>query len=359
MTRVCALLLAAILGGGSLAAQELWVSDSLRLLADSAPLFASHDVLELRLEAPFKTVLRDRSQESEYHPGQLFYVDDRGDSVVLDVRVRTRGKFRLQRRICGFPNLHINFRRSQAENTLFAGQNRLSMVAHCQDNRSQYEQYTLQEYLLYRTYNLLTDTSVRVRLARVTYVDTEGDRDPLTRYMFFLEHFDMLAARHGWEVIEVPQVPPHQQDAHHLLLIEIFQFMIGNSDWSIFRAAEGESCCHNVKIIGTMFPPVVPVPYDFDWSGVISAPYAKPDPRLNIRDVRQRRYWGVCRPAEEFAAIFPLFNERQQAIYDLWRSQEGLDAKRLERTIEYFDEFYEIINDSRKADREIVRKCRR
>lgn len=359
MRRCFALLLATGLSSGGLAAQELEVvSDSLRMVADTAPLFASHDVLELRLEAPLKTVLRDRSQESEYHPGKLFYVDGRGDSVEFDVRVKTRGKFRLQRRICGFPNLHINFRRSQVANTIFAGQNRLSIVAHCQDNRSEYEQHTLQEYLLYRTYNLLTDTSVRVRLARITYIDTEGDRDPITRYMFFLENFDMLAARHGWEEIEVPLVPPDQQDAHHLLLIEVFQFMILNSDWSIFRAAEGESCCHNMKMVGTMIE-VTPVPYDFDWSGVIAAPYAKPDPRLGIRSVRQRRYWGICRPAEEFTAIFPVFNERRDAIYELWRSQEGLDPKRLERALEDFDDFYEIINDRGKVGREILRECRR
>jgi len=341
-----------------LEAQNETTTDSLRLVTQAVPLFASHDLLELRIEAPLSTIFEDRDQESEYHPGILSYVDEGGDSVVLDMRAKTRGFFRLRRRTCGFPNLHINFRRRQVENTLFAGLNRVSIVAHCQDRRPEYEQFTLQEYLIYRSFNQLSDTSIRVRLARATYIDTEGKRDSLTKYMFVLEPFEMLAERHGWEVLEVPFVPPNQQDQIGLLLLEMFQFLIGNTDWSATQSANGEPCCHNVKLIGTMAGPVIPVPYDFDWSGVISAPYARPDPAVGVRHVRDRRYWGFCRPAEEFVPIFSLFNERKAAIYTLWREQVGLDERRLDRSLEYFDEFYDIINDSGKTRREISMQCR-
>jgi hypothetical protein len=358
MKRLFSVFAAMLLAGSGLNAQDDAAVDSLREVAETAPLFASHDVLELRIEAPFNTIFKDREQESTYHPGTVSYVDESGDSVVLDMRARTRGKFRLQKRTCGFPNLHVNFRRRQVENTVFAGQNRISIVAHCQDKKDEYEQFTLQEYLIYRTFNQLSDRSVRVRLARTTYIDTDDKRDSLTKYMFILEPFDMLAARHGWEVLEVPIVPPDQQDPPSLLLFEVFQFLIGNTDWSAFQAVPGESCCHNAKLIGTMIGPVVPIPYDFDWSGVISAPYAKPDPLVGVRRVRDRRYWGICRPPEEFVPPFNLFNERREAIYDIWRRQDGLEERRLERTLEYFDEFYEIINDSRKTEREILRQCR-
>ncbi len=349
---------AMMLVASGVAAQDDTVADSLRRVAQTVPLFASHDVLELRIEAPLTRIFKDRGQDSEYHPGTLSYVDDSGDSVVLDIRARTRGYFRLQKRICGFPNLHINFRRRQVENTVFAGQNRVSIVAHCQDNRSEYEQFTLQEYLIYRTFNQLTDKSVRVRLARATYIDTDGKRDSLTKYMFILEPFEMLAARHGWEVLEVPFVPPYQQDQFSLLLVEVFQFLIGNTDWSTFQKSAGQSCCHNGKLIGTMAGPVIPVPYDFDWSGVISAPYARPHPQAGVRHVRERRYWGICRPPEEFAPVFDLLNDRRAAIYELWRGLEGLEQRRLDNTLEYFDEFYQIINDPGKTKREILMKCR-
>jgi hypothetical protein len=349
----------ALLAASGLEAQDDVSADSLRRIAQAAPLFASHDVLELRIEAPLTTIFKDRDQDSEYQPGTLSYVDDGGDSVVLDMRARTRGFFRLRKRTCGFPNLHINFRRRQVENTVFAGQNRVSIVAHCQDNKPEYEQFTLEEYLIYRTFNQLTDRSVRVRLARATYIDTDGKRDSLTKYMFILEPFDMLAARHGWEVLEVPHVPPDQQEPSSLLMFEVFQFLIGNTDWSSTQASDGGPCCHNAKLIGTMAGPVIPVPYDFDWSGVISAPYAIPDPQVGVHHVRDRRYWGICRPPEEFVGVFSLFNDQREAIYELWRGQEGLEESRLDHTIEYFDEFYEIISDSRRTRREILLKCRR
>jgi hypothetical protein len=333
-------------------------ADSLRRIAEAAPLFGSHEVLSVQIAAPLESILDDRDQDSEYHAGTLAYVDESGGSVVLDIRAKTRGHFRLQQRICNFPNLHINFRRRQVEHTVFAGLNRVAIVAHCQDTRPDYEQFAIQEYLIYRTFNLLTDHSVRVRLARATYVDTEGERDSVTKYMFFLEPFEMLAARHGWTVLEIPAAFPSAHDPFGLPLAEVFEFLIGNTDWDPFRKSTDGDCCHNGKLIGTMAGPVFFVPYDFDWSGVISAPYAKPAPEVGVRNVWERRYRGICHRMEALGPVFQRFNDRRQAIYDLWRGQEGLEEGRLERTLAYFDEFYEIINSEGRVRYEILRHCR-
>ena len=358
MTRIARLLVAAVpLMWAGAHAQET-SADSLRLAAENAPLFTAHEIIEVTIEGPLETIFKQRGQESDYHDVILWYMDDSGERVTLDVGVKTRGKFRLQKRICDFPNVRLNFKAGQVEGTLFAGQDKVPVVAHCQDRKSEYVQFALQEYLVYRTFNQLSDVSVRVRLARITWIDTDEDRDTVTKYGFFLEHFDNMAARNGWEVLEVPIVPPEQQDQHQLALFEVFQFMIGNTDWDAFTADEGENCCHNAVLVGTMAGPVLPVPYDFDWSGVIYTPYAEPNPMLGIRNVRERRYWGVCRPVSEFPPIFALFNEKREVMYDLWRNQEGLEEKKLRESLEYFDKFYEIINDSRKAEREIVRRCR-
>jgi hypothetical protein len=135
--------------------------------------------------------------------------------------------------------------------------------------------------------------------------------------------------------------------------------MIGNTDFDPFHAESGaDACCHNAVLVGTMVGPVVPVPFDFDWSGVVDAPYARPDARLGIRTVRQRRYWGACRPREALEAIFPLFRERRDEIYALYRDQEGLDPKFRDRTLEYFDGFYEIIDDDGRVRREMEALCR-
>ena len=104
---------------------------------------------------------------------------------------------------------------------------------------------------------------------------------------------------------------------------------------------------------GTVFA----VPYDFDWSGVISASYAVPDPRLGIKSVRERLYRGYCRTPEQLGPTIARFDDQKDSIYALFRSQEGLDPKHAEQTLRYFDEFYRTLNDPRTANREFVRNC--
>jgi hypothetical protein len=324
-----------------------------------APLFASDEPLVLTIEAPLNRLRGDRGDDRSYRPAVLRFIEDGGRELELTVALRTRGNFRLQPRICDFPNFFIRFDDPSLAGTIFEGQTMLPIVTHCRSGRLDYEQFALLEYLIHRTYTVLTDRSLLARLAQITYVDTEKDAEPITRYAVFTEHFDDMAARHGWEVLQVPIVPPNQVDAFDLARFEVFQFMIGNTDFDPFHAEPDEdACCHNAVLVGTMQGPVVPVPFDFDWSGVVNAPYARPDARLGIRTVRQRRYWGACRPREELEAVFPLFRERRKEVYALYRDQVGLDPKFRDRTLEYFDEFYEIIDDDGRVRREMEALCR-
>ena len=344
------------LAGTSLAGQDVPV----RAAGTSQPLFASHDLLELTVEAPLRSVLRERTQESAEYPATISYLDGSGNEVVIDLEISTRGRRRLDRNICRFPPLQLDFPRSEVGETIFANQNNLKLVTHCQDGRSEYEQYVLQEYLVYRAFNLLTDLSFRVRLARITYIDLEQDRDAVTKYAFLIEHKDLMAKRNGWEVLEVPIIEPGYLDPDQLSLVEVFQYMIGNTDWSAFRAPSGETeCCHNAKAVGDVIGPVFTVPFDFDQAGVIRTRYAKPDARFNLRNVGQRLYRGVCRPRQEFDPIRASFNEQKDAIYALYRAQQDLDPKRLERMLDYYDDFYDIINNEGKFRREILNECRR
>jgi hypothetical protein len=342
-----------------LAAQE--EGASAEVPADSAPLFASHDVLSMRLEGPLERVFEERDPEDpEAYEAVLSWRTVGGGQESQTISLRTRGQFRLQRRTCDFPPLRVNFKKSAVEGTLFAGQDKLKLVTHCQDGRDEYEQYVLQEYLIYRMYNLFTEESFRVRLAQMTYVDSEAKRDSITKYAFFIEDEDAMAARNGLEVLEVAQLPPEQASRWDLVRFELFQFLIGNTDFDPFAAEpDDEYCCHNAVLIGSILDMlVIPVPYDFDWSGVISARYAKPAEILGIRSVRERRFWGVCRPREEWELTFPVFEKHRQAIYDLFRAQPDLDPDRLEDSLEYFDEFYEIIGDDGRVRREIESPCR-
>lgn len=326
---------------------------------EPAPLFQSDEVLSLTVRAPLKTIFREREQDSEYHPGQLSFESRDGERVTLDVRLKTRGKTRLMSRICRFPPLRVDFRRSQVPGTPFEGQNNLKVVTHCQDRRKEYEQGLLLEYLAYRAFNELSEMSFRVRLARVTWIDTDDDRDTVTKYAFFIEDEDRMAERNGWEVLKAPIITPGYHDPHQLNVVEVFQYMIGNTDWDPFRREPDKAyCCHNLVPIGNMAGPAFGVPYDFDWSGLIDARYARPNENLPIRSVRQRLYRGLCRPEEVVSRTLAIFFEKRDAIFNLFNSIEGLEDDRREKAIEYLEEFYETIGNERQLRSKMLDDCR-
>ena len=330
--------------------------------APAAPLFASHDPLTFSIEAPLSTIFKDRGEERNERPAKLILAGNDGQLVRLDVAIRTRGKTRAERRICEFPPLRLDFDR-EGKGTVFEGQNALKLVVHCQDGRPEYDQYVLQEYLVYRMYNLLTDVSFKARLARVTYVDTDGKRDTVTQNAVLVEDVDDMAARNGRQALRIRAVPPHLVDPRSIALVGVFQYMIGNPDWSLFTVEPNEEeCCHNTVPIGAESGPIFSVPYDFDVSGIVNTRYANrlfaPEQRnLGIRRVRDRAYRGLCAAASHLPEVFALFNAKRDAIYALYREQPGLHAEVAKETLEYLDAFYETINDPAKRGREIERRC--
>jgi hypothetical protein len=324
-----------------------------------SPLFASVAPIELTLKAPLKTLFDNRDDDAPQQPATIEYRDEAGNPVTRDLMVELRGHNRRLKRVCNFPPIRLDFPKKEMEGTLFEGQNRIKLVTHCQDKRDEYQQYVLLEYLIYRAYNVLTDLSFQVRLANITYEDTEGSREPITKIAFLIEDDDALAKRNGWEVLEVPAVSPLALDEAQLNLVEVFQYMVGHTDFSAFMSQAGEDkCCHNGRLIGKTTGPVYPVPYDFDFAGLINARYAVAAEQLGLRNVRQRKYRGVCHEDQVLHETLQRFNDNKTAIYGLFQSQSGLDERQVKQATDYLDDFYEIINDDGKIRREFVRECR-
>ena len=340
------------------------VTDSAQAQAHSAPLFASQDPLRLTIEAPLSSIFKQRGRESREYPGKLTVHRGAQPPAVLDVDIRTRGNARLNPNTCQFPPLRLDFHQDQLDSTVFAGQDRLKLVTHCQD-RPAYQQYVLLEYLAYRIFNLLTDLSFRVRLVRSTYVDTEAKRDTVTRYGFLIENDSLLGIRTGAGApVHVRNVPPELEDGEYLALVGVFQYLIGNPDWSAFAGTpDDDECCHNTAPIGSPAGPIFSVPYDFDITGIVYPRYAdqvfQPRTRnLGISRVRDRVYRGMCASAPALPAVFAKFNQQREAIYRLYLEMPDLDPAVLKDTREYLDQFYRTINDPRTVRWEFDEKCR-
>ncbi len=315
-------------------------------------LFESEEILDLDLEYDINKLKKDRGESRVYHPAKLSYVDPGGKRVTLDVQIRVRGKLRRQLLKCLVPPFKIKFDDSQTKNTLFKKQKKLKLVVHCKNKPKFYQDYTLQEYLLYKIYNILTDISFRVRMARLTYIDSRKKEKSFTKYAFFIEDYKQMAKRNNAETVNITSIQPEQADFATSTLVSVFEYMIGNTDWSIRSS-------HNVKLltIGDN-PKYFPVPFDFDQTGLIDAHYARPDLALTIRSVRERLFRGFCKDEAQFKRTFAIFHKHKEKIFSLCQNFSLLPDKIKKRNIKYLEGFYKIITTPKLVKRYFVENYR-
>ena len=327
-------------------------------MAAGHPLFADDAVLKAVITAPLSQAYAQRHQEVRlYLPGQWTYIEPDGTTSRLDVSIRTRGHFR--REYCHLPPLQLNFRKSQVRGTYFAGQNKLKLIAPCKP-RAKYEQYVILEYLAYKTFAILTDHSFRSRLLRLTYIDSDQKLEPWTHTVFVVESDADLAKRVGLDRIRVPSIRYAELDYEQTALVHLYQLLIANNDYSVLRGSRDEDCCHNITVLGEQSPGTlrVPVPFDLDMSGMVNADYALPPESVPIRDVRERYFNGLCLPREHYDNAIALLQSKRDEITALYRESEQLDGRYRQKSLDYIDEFFEILADSDRIEREIFGRCR-
>lgn len=341
------LALVALAATAGIASAQVQQGDSASKPYVTPPMFMAEQPLEFTLHAPFSKLRRDRQESTEYRQGFITYKGASGD-VRVPLRMRTRGVWRKAN--CEIPPLMFNFTKDSTKGTEFGRVDRARFSFHCRDI-DDYEQYVLQEYNLYRVQRLLTPLTFATRLARVTFIDSEKNDTLTTRYAFLQELDEEFAGRVGVRLVVEKGAGPADLEPYESALFGVFQYFVANTDYSIREL-------HNVVLTfrGGQY---VPVARDFDWSGAVNARYAKPNPILRLRVVTQRLMRGYCAPAEEYQKVFALFKAKKDSIYAMYRDEIGskLKPEVVQRTLKYFDEFYETINDPRRAQREIVEAC--
>ena len=321
-------------------------------VVDTTPrkLFRDKDaVLKVTITTDLKQFVRMRDRGRPPIPATLAWsLPD--DSGTAKIQVGTRGNFRLKGRNCSFPPVRLIINKDSVKKTVWAGQKRLKLVTRCDEGR-EYEQYILQEYALYEIYNQLTPRSFRARLVRVAYRDTQGKEKPIDTYAFVVEDDGDLAERMGGKITDAKNATFDDVDVQTMGVMGFFEYLIGNTDWSL-------GALHNVKLVMTPRDAnVYAIAYDFDFSGAVNTRYATPDPQLRIKRVLDRLYRGRCLTTDEVALVVQRFNERKTAIYAVYDKIPDLEPAVVKRTREYFDEFYQTINDPRALKRNILDDC--
>jgi hypothetical protein len=323
---------------------------------ERAPLFASHSPLQVSIEAPLTTLMDDRP-EHLYLDGTFTFAGNEGAQQTVDLKLRTRGNYRRGKDHCDFAPIRLNFPKKQLKGTIFDGQDKLKLVTHCKNKVSYYEQLVLREFLAYRIFQELTDKSYGVRLLQITYIDTEG-AEPMTRLAFVIEEDDDMARRVGMRMVEAPDIADDDHDRQQQNLVNVFEYLIGNTEYSLVRAEPKKSCCHNADLMSaTGGMPYSPVPYDFDFAGIVNAPYAQPNPRYDIPNVRVRLYKGLCRNNDLLPDTIQLFLDKRDAIYSLVDEIDLLKPRDKRSVVSYMDAFYKRISTPKEINKRFIEKC--
>ena len=100
-----------------------------------------------------------------------------------------------------------------------------------------------------------------------------------------------------------------------------------------------------------------PVPYDFDYSGLVDARYAVPSKQFNITSVRDRVYRGPCRTAAEFQPFFDKFIAVKAQVMALFDSISGIDAGFRKDAQKYVEGFYQTISKPGDIKRAFIDEC--
>ena len=317
--------------------------------ASASPLFESDQVLDIELSGPLDSLIDNKKQTDELD----FTL--RSEGIEIPVEVRLRGKSRI--RVCDFPPIRLDFDENVDPQSAFAGQNKLRLVTHCR-HTDKSENNVLDEYLAYRVFSLLSDVAYRVRLLRINYKDVSrsGSKNEGTRYAFAIEHADELSTRIGGAAVSVRGVALRRLNHEQEALVYVYQYMVGNTDWSLVLADGDDDCCHNVGLFeagGEIYM----VPYDFDLTGLVDAAYAKPDPTMRLRSVRSRKYRGYCSDMTALKDAIVAINLKEDQIMEAARQVTGYAPDERKKVEEYLAQYFKKAKNEEKLGRSFEKQC--
>ena len=259
------------------------------------------EILNVNLELDFEKMLENK-RSNTYQPAVFSYTDKEGNVQSWQIKTRVRGRFRRMK--CEMPPLKLQFPKKELKSNGFKKHNDFKLVTHCLEGKEGNDN-VLREYLAYELYNLVSKQSLRTQLVKITYNDNKS-KSKTIRYGILIEDTDEMAKRLDGAVCkDCYNTPANQFQQENLNIHSMFQYMIGNSDWSV-------SMVKNLKILQSKKDSsYILVPYDFDFSGFVNASYAVPNPDYNLKSVRERVLIGAGPTPEQFESTIGHFPKQK------------------------------------------------
>jgi hypothetical protein len=316
---------------------------------DRTQFFLDERPLEMTIATDFRKMQSER-KKGVYQNGTVTLQIPGLQPITEEFRLYARGEFRRQN--CRMPGLMVNFKNPNSP--ILSPLKKMKLTCGCGPTSND-EKLLLTEYLIYRMYNVLTDMSFKVRLAKVNYKDNRAKMKDYTQYAFLLEDIDDMAARNNCVEVEGRPFLTEQTNRKQMTMVALFQYMVGNTDWSVPNY-------HNVKLMrsknDSLSQPIV-VPYDFDFTGIVNAYYAVPHPDLGIEKITERLYRGFPRTMDELQETLDIFRKKKPEIYTLVSNFELIKKSERDIMIRYLDDFYRTIENKRQVEKIFIESARR
>ncbi|MFK7971533.1 MAG: hypothetical protein AB8F95_14275 [Bacteroidia bacterium] len=309
-------------------------------------LFDSQDVLPITFSFDVGRLQRNREVSPKYQDATMSFRTPDGDSTHMKVQIKARGNFRRTDGTCKLPPLRVRFSKNDTIDP-FDGGRRLKLVTLCQE-----ECYILREYLVYKLYQELSEYSLKVRICRITYADETGKEEPVSACGFFIEDIPNFAAGVDATELDTTSYSLDAMNRDLLTLVHMFQYMIGNPDHHPDRL-------QNTKLIQPNDGSApIPVPYDFDWSGMVDASYTKMEGYTGGLFTK-RRFVPLCRTLDEFMAAGDIFRAKRAAMESLITEAKFLNDADREHMLNYINDFFKVINSKGKVKKLFVKSCKK
>lgn len=302
-------------------------------------------VPRLIIETDVRQLVNQKYTE-EYQPAVFRMVREEGDTATWTIKLRTRGNRRKD--VCEFPPLKLNFDDTPLLQQGYLPFDKIKIANQCRPTAT-FADYIIKEYLAYRLYQVVTPVSFRARLVQVTYIDSGRHNRESELFVILLEPEEELTTRLQAAPVEQSVTHPAHLDRESANRLYLFQYMIGNTDWHVPNR-------HNlitVKLPG--INRIVPIPYDFDYAGMVGAPYAVPHEALPIKDVRQRYNKGEMMDPAALEQLTVQFKKLGPELVAVCESVNNISGRAAKDARQYIDFFLEMLDNPRLMENVFVK----
>lgn len=297
-------------------------------------------VIELRTNLDSLLINRNKYQYQQAHMN-ISFAD--GSSKTEELKIRPRGRFR--NRYGKIPPLKIKLSKASLRQKGLISMNELKLVLPFA-NGNQQTAWVYKEFLAYKLYEVLSPYSYRTQLVDVVLRDTRKSKRSIRLQAFLVEDKEEVADR-----MAIKQCKRSFQGAdlspHHYQLLQLFQFMIGNTDWL-------PTTSHNLTFFRNSAKQVIPVPFDFDFSGLVNTSYSLPNDRLPISHVKERYFMGNYPNLDELRPAIRHFQSKKAELLQVVEDFSGLRKSEKRQMQEYLLSFFDLIADDVAAEVQLV-----